>query len=113
MPYKFEYTRERLPKSKDRRVKLTDEDREEIREKYATGEYSTYKLADLFGVSRRTIQFILDPKKLEENRKRLKERGGSKIYYDTDKNTTSMKEHRRYKKDVLKNKGTKWDHTHT
>jgi len=103
MPYKFECDKTSLPKGKDRRFKLTDAQREEIREKYATGDYSTYNLADSYNVSRRTIQFILDPKKLEENRKRLKERGGSKIYYNTKKNTSSMKEHRNYKKEVLKN----------
>jgi len=101
MPYKFEYDHIHLPKDKDRRIKLTDDQREEIRDKYATGNYSTYKLADSYNVSRRTIQFVLDPKKLEESRKRLEERGGSKIYYDTKKNTIAKREHRNYKKQVL------------
>ena len=43
MPYKSEKIK--LPKEHDRRIKLTDEQREEIREKYSTGLYSQRALA--------------------------------------------------------------------
>lgn len=43
MPYKSEKIK--LPKEYDRRIKLTDEQREEIKEKYATGLYSQRALA--------------------------------------------------------------------
>lgn len=82
----------------DKRVKLTPEQKEEIRENKEC--LSQRKLAKKYGVSRRTIQFILDPKKLEENKKRRAERGGSKIYYDREKHNDYMKTHRRYKQDL-------------
>jgi len=102
MPYKFEYTKEHLPKDKDRRIKLTDGQREEIRDKYATGEYSTYKLADAYGVSRRTIQFVLYPERYEKAKQMNKERSKGGTYYDTKKNTVAKREHRRYKNEILK-----------
>ena len=64
---------------------------------------SQRELARMFHVSRRTITFIIDPKKLEENKKRRAERGGSKQYYNKEKHTLSIKEHRDYKKKVLSN----------
>ena len=82
----------------DRRVKLTAEDKEVIHAN--KGGLSQRKLAALYGVSRRTIQFILDPEKLEQNKQRRAERGGSKVYYDKDKHAISMKEHRNYKKEL-------------
>mgnify|MGYP001945381854 FL=1 len=100
MPYKFETERKRIPKEKDRRIKLTDEQREEIRKLYATGLYSQRKLAKKFGVSRRTIVFTIYPERLEENKKRRQECGGSKIYYDKDKHREYMRRHRQYKRQL-------------
>jgi hypothetical protein len=66
-------------------------------------------LAELYGVSRRSIQFIINPESLARNLEMRNARGGSGIYYDKDKNTQTMKEHRRYKAKVLKE--LKWaDH---
>ncbi len=83
----------------DKRVKLTDEQRKEIKENKLG--LSQRKLAQDYGVSRRLIQFILDPEKLEENKKRREERGGSKIYYDKDKHKESMRIHRKRKTDLF------------
>lgn len=85
----------------DRRVKLTKADKEEIDEAYKQGLFSQRELAALFDVSRRTIQFIIAPEKLEENKQRRKERGGSKQYYDKYSNTVAQREHRKYKKILL------------
>jgi hypothetical protein len=63
---------------------------------------SSRKLAARFKVSRRLIQFIVDPEKYEENLKRRQERGGSKQYYEKDKHAEAMKKHRRYKNDLFK-----------
>lgn len=63
---------------------------------------SQRNLAKMFGVSRRTIQFILDPKKLKQNLKRREERGGSMQYYDKEEHKKSMKKHRRKKYNQLK-----------
>jgi hypothetical protein len=64
--------------------------------------YSNNKLAAKFSVSKRTIQFILDPEKLVENKKRRAERGGSKIYYVKEEHVDSMKRHRHKKYQLLK-----------
>lgn len=87
-------------KKLDRRIKLTDEQREEIKSNPLG--LSQRRLAAMYEVSRRTIQFILDPEKLEENKKRREERGGSKEYYDKEKNTKAMREHRQYKNQLYK-----------
>jgi len=85
----------------DKRVKLTAQDKADIVRLYASKEWSQRKLAQRFGVSRRSIQFVLDPKKLEENKKRRAERGGSKVYYNTEYNKASMQKHRAYKKQLF------------
>ena len=79
----------------DRRIKLTNEQKSEIH-KNELG-LSQRALAAQYGVSRRTIQFILDPDKLKENLKRREERGGTMQYYKPDEWAETMKEHRRYK----------------
>jgi len=63
---------------------------------------SQRKLALMFNVSRRLIQFILDPSKHQANLEARKERGGSKIYYKREKHTKAIKEHRKYKNQLLK-----------
>lgn len=82
----------------DGRVKLTDEEREEIVILFAKGDVSQSKLARDFEVSRRTISFILDPSKREENIQRRNERGGYKQYYDKEKHRIAMAKYRAKKK---------------
>lgn len=94
----------RVGKKHDKRRKLTDEEREEIKHLYATGDkenYSQRKLAKMFGVSRRLITFIVDPEKLKADRERLKERGGSKIYYDKEKQKKYMRNHRKHIRNII------------
>ena len=100
MPYKTEKLK-LDSKFLDRRVKLLDCQKEMIVWWRNEKGLSQRKLADMFGVSRRTIQFILDPRKLEENKERREERGGSKQYYDKDKVKNYMKTHRKYKHQIL------------
>ena len=83
----------------DRRIKLTQEDRKEIRENKSN--LSQRALAEYYGVSRRTIQFTQDPKKIEQNKLRRAERGGSKIYYDKEKHTERMNQHRSHRKSIM------------
>lgn len=85
----------------DRRVKLTKEEKKEIYEVYKQGLFSQRELATLFDVSRRTIQFIVFPDKLIENKKRRAERGGWRQYYNIEANTLEQKDHRAYKKLLL------------
>lgn len=63
---------------------------------------SQRQLAKMFGCSRRTITFIIDPDKLKRNKERRLERGGWKQYYDKKKNADYQKIHRKYKHQLLK-----------
>lgn len=96
MPYEFEASKRTIPREpgKDRRVKLTAQQKGEIQ---ASVGVSQRELARLYGVSRRTIQFILDPAKRRENLERRSERGGSAAYYDRDEHRETAKRHRRHK----------------
>ena len=88
--------------SLDRRVKLTADDKATIKLMYEGGDYSQRQLASMFGVSRRSIQFVISPEKLEENKKRRKERGGWSQYYDKEAHRLTQKEHRDYKVELNK-----------
>lgn len=59
--------------ARDLRRKLSEEQREEIRRIREAEGLSTYRLAEMFGVSRRTIDFVLNPEKLERSRARRRE----------------------------------------
>lgn len=100
MPYKFESDKKMIPKEFDKRIKLTHEDKKQIKKMYIGGGYSQRELARLFKVSRRTIQFIINPESLKANLQRRKEHGGSMQYYDKDKNKQYKKIHRDYKKEL-------------
>jgi predicted house-cleaning noncanonical NTP pyrophosphatase (MazG superfamily) len=100
MPYKFETQKLHIPRDYDRRVKLTEEQREEIRELYGT--ISQRKLAKMYDVSRRLIQFIGCPEKHEKNLEQRKASGGSMQYYDRDKQRRYARNHRRYKQQLNK-----------
>lgn len=102
MPYKSEKTPINNPKL-DKRVKLTDEDREKIREEYASGLISQRGLAKKYGVSRRLIQFTLDPEKQEVAKKQFAERQKDGRYYSKDKHKRYMKNHRDHKKELWNN----------
>jgi len=99
MPYLCEKIN--LKETQKRSAKLTAEQRTEIYQKYATGKYSQRALALEYGVSRRLVTFIIDPKKQEENLQRRSERGGSKQYYDREKHTKAIREHRKYKQGLF------------
>lgn len=58
MPYKSEKIK--LQGLQDRRKKLTDEQREEIKELYGTGFYSLNDLAKKFNVSKKSILLIVN-----------------------------------------------------
>jgi len=85
----------------DKRVKLTPSDKADIQEVYKEGLFSQRELAYIYDVDRRSIQFAIDPTKLEECKKRRAERGGSKIYYNKKANTIAQAEHRQHKKMLL------------
>lgn len=99
MPYKSEKIK--LTKEQDRRVKLTDEQREEIREKYASGLYSQRALAKEYNVSRRLITFVLDDEKRKRNAELLKERKADGRYKPTKEEwAETVRKYRRYKQEL-------------
>lgn len=100
MPYKHATDKMLISKDKDKRVKLTLCQKEEIFELYSTGNFSQRALAREYNVSRRLIQFIISPEKLEENIQRRQERGGSKQYYNKEANTIAQRTHRQHKQQL-------------
>jgi hypothetical protein len=96
MPYKSEKIK--LTKELDRRIKLTDEQKEEIKVKYATGLYSQRALAREYCVSRRLITFVLDEEKAKRAAEQLKIRKADGRYKPTKEEwAETMRKHRHYK----------------
>lgn len=96
MPYKSEKIK--LSKEQDRRVKLTDKQRIEIKEKYAAGFYSQRKLAAEYHVSRRLISFVIDEEKAKKAAEQLKERRADGRYKPSKEEwAATIREHRQYK----------------
>lgn len=90
----------RVGKMHDRRIRLSDTDREDIRKLYVDG-MSIHSMSRTYGVSRRLIQFILRPESHERNLELRRLRGGTAIYYNAEHNRRSIAEHRSYKKKLL------------
>ena len=99
MPYKTE--KMKLPPELDRRRKISNEQREEIKHKYSTGLYSLNGLAKEYGVSKKSILLIVNSNSKQKNDVRIKEHWRD---YKPDKAewATIMREHRAYKHKVLK-----------
>lgn len=85
----------------DRRVKLTAEDKELVKWLRAEEQISYQKLANRFAVSKRLIIFICKPESKIKDLENRAKRGGSKIYYDREIHTASIKDHRDYKKSLF------------
>lgn len=88
----------------DRRIRLSEEQKQAIRKEYATGLATHRSLAEKYRVNRKTIYNILNPdkylKQLEEN----KINKHSQKYYKKEKHREYIKEHRRYKQNLYNNK---------
>ena len=98
MPYKFETKKLLIKQENDKRRKLSNQQKDEIKE--LKGVYSQRVVASMFNVSRRTIVFIWYPERLEANKERRQERGGSKKYYEKETHKEYIKKHRRYKQEL-------------
>lgn len=103
MPYSFETYNVKLPEGFDRRIKLTGKDKQNIVDLYEIEHCAIREITRIYGVSRRLIQFTLFPERLEHSKELREKRGGWKQYYDKDKNTKAIKEHRHYKYKILSN----------
>jgi hypothetical protein len=95
MPYKSEKIR--LPAEYNRRRKLSDKDRADIKNLWAEGA-AIRALARMYDVDKRLIQFILFPERQEAAKRNRDWRD----YYDKEKNTKAIREHRRYKQQLYK-----------
>lgn len=96
MPYKSEKINIRGTEF-DRRRKLSEDDKKRILELREIDGLSQRKLALMFGVSRRLIQFILDPVKLQRNKELHKPH-----IYTKEEWAEVMRNHRRYKQTLYK-----------
>lgn len=85
---------------KDRRIKLNEEDKENIIKLHKQG-ISIREITRRYNVSRRLIQFIIFPERYVRNVENYHARGGWQAYYDKDRRRTTMKEHRHYKQSVF------------
>ena len=96
MPYKSEKIK--LSETQDRRRKLTDEQKEEIKRIYETGVCGMRPLAKQFGVSRTTIQIIVNPDRSERVKQRIKDHW--KDYKNQEQLTEAIRDTRRYKQQL-------------
>lgn len=103
MPYKYINERWHLPEQYNRRIKLTTNDKEKIKDIYNREKMSIHAIARLYGVSRRLIQFVIFPDRVEKNKELRAVRGGSKRYYDRERNRLAQKDTRNYKQKIYLN----------
>ncbi len=99
MPYKAE--KKRLPPELDRRRKLNDVQKDEIKHKYSTGFYSLNGLAKEYNVSKKTVLLIVNPESKRKNDERIKEHWRDYVPTKEERNAI-MREHRAYKHNILK-----------
>ena len=97
MPYKSEKLK--LSDTQDRRRKLTDDQKEEIKRIYESGVCGTRPLAKQFGVSRSTIQVIVNPA-IKQRRHDYIANNWRKYRPTKEEWAETIKEHRDYKQEV-------------
>ena len=90
MPFKSEKIKIEFTKN-DKRIKLTDAQRENIKKEWATGLISQRSLARKYRVDRKTITNILFPEKYQAQLVRYKEEKHSKQYYSKEKHKEYIK----------------------
>jgi len=104
MPYKFQTDKIKLPREYDRRVKITEEMKKEMKAMHEDGA-AVRAIARYFvgRCSRDSIRFILMPDKEVHAKALFKERQKDGRYYHKEKATRQKREHRRYKQEIIKN----------
>ena len=99
MPYIAEKIK--LPEQYDRRRKLTEIQKQEIKNKYSTGFYSLNSLAKEYSVSKKSILLIVNPELKRKNDQRTKDHW--KDYQKTkEERAETIREHRHYKNELYK-----------
>ena len=97
MPYKSEKLK--LSETQDRRRKLTNDQKEEIKRIYKSGVCGTRPLAKQFGVSRSTIQVIVNPA-IKQRRHDYIANNWRKYRPTKEEWAETIKEHRHYKQEL-------------
>ncbi len=97
MPYKSEKIK--LKGLQDRRKRLTDEQREEIKKLYGTGCYSLNGLAKRFEVSKKTVLLIVNKESAERAKQYRKEHWHEWQRKDEEHNE-AIKNTRKYKQSL-------------
>ena len=106
MPFKSEKIK--LQGLQDRRKRLTDEQRKEIKELYGTGCYSLNDLAKKFNVSKKSILLIVNKESAEKAKQYRKEHW--KEYQGTkEEHREAIKKTRHYKHQLYKDGKLKED----
>lgn len=101
MPYKFEIDKIKLSETQDRRKKLTECQKQEIKELYSTGHFSLNQLAKQFEISKKSILLIVNPESDTKAREYRKENW--KRWQKTgEERNKEVREHRRYKQQLYK-----------
>lgn len=98
MPYKSEKIK--LKGLQDRRKKLTDMQREEIKELYGTGCYSLNGLAKVFNVSKKTILLIVNEESAEKAKQYRKE-NWKQWQQTTEERNKAINNTRKYKQSLM------------
>lgn len=92
-------------KKLDRRIKLTDQDREDIRGQYFNTHESERptmtSLAAKYNVDRRLIQFVLFPEREARHKEQASLRQKDGRYYNREKGRKKMKDYRNYKRSLI------------
>jgi len=98
MPYWFETKKLRVGRKRDRRIKVTDDERKTIKDLFKIG-FSIREIARIFKAkcSRRNIQFILFPERLRRLYIYKKERNWD---YQRERHRRYVKKHREYLKSI-------------
>lgn len=102
MPYAYATKKLKIPRQLDRRVKLTDDDKKDIQRRYFEHGEAIRAIARVYEntCTRKTIQYLLFPERLETAKKRYKELRADGRYYNKDKHRNYMKKHRHYKQSI-------------
>lgn len=106
MPYKSEKIK--LKGLQDRRKRLTDEQRDEIRKLYGTGDYSLNSLARQFNISKKTILLIVNASSAEKAKQYRKDHWRDWRRTGEEWNEI-VREHRQYKNELYKSGEIKED----
>lgn len=85
----------------DRRIKLSDDQKQLIRWLREEEQISYQKLADMFNVSKKTIIFVCNPEKYEKAREQFKNRRKDGRYKASKEEwSKTIREHRHYKQEL-------------